>query len=401
MTGLKALFVLLCILLTFLTYTPIPENIEEPWKIMALNAFGKSFILMGLLIECTGFMKLEDLLSMVIMLDYTEPLSDEYVMVTDTTFNDIPVRLYLPKRKSESLRRAVIYFHGGAFCFGSFKQSPYDSLNRWTANRLDAVVMTADYRLAPQYHFPVQLEDAISAVKYFLQDEVLRKYGVDPHRICIAGDSSGGTLTAAITQVMQNYPELKQKIKLQALLYPALQAIDSHLPSHLENEHGILLTRDIAVRFTSLYFTKNKTLTQLMERNQHMPLESKHLFKFVNWSILLPEKFRRNHVYTEPILGLFNFSVPGLMDSRALPLLANDLLLQNLPPAYILTCQYDLLRDDGLMYVTRLRNAGVKVAHDHIENGIHGALSLMTAPFYVSQGFKVRDKYIAWLDKNL
>lgn len=66
-----------------------------------------------------GIMRYEEFISMIFRLDYTQPLSDEYITVTDTTFVDIPVRLYLPKRKSETRRRAVIYFHGGGFCFGS------------------------------------------------------------------------------------------------------------------------------------------------------------------------------------------------------------------------------------------------------------------------------------------
>lgn len=200
---------------------------------------------------------------------------------------------------------------------------------------------------------------------------------------------------------VQNDPEIKNKIKIQALLYPGLQMIDTYLPSHRENEHGIVLTRDITIKLVSLYFTKDKALSQAMRKNQHMPLESRHLFKFVNWSTLLPEKFRKDHVYTEPILGRSTHSFPALMDSRASPLLANDSQLQNLPLTYILTCQYDILRDDGIMYVSRLRNVGVQVVHEHIEDGIHGALSYMTAPFYLHVGLRIKDMYTNWLDKNL
>ncbi|XP_006868060.1 PREDICTED: arylacetamide deacetylase-like 2-like [Chrysochloris asiatica] len=402
MVGFKVFcFTLLCIFFASQIYTPLPDNIEESWKVMALDASAKTCIFTALFLENIGVMRFEEFISMIFMMDYTLPLSDEHITVTDTTFTDIPVRLYLPKRKSETLRRAIIYIHGGGFCFGSFKQRPYDFLNRWTANRLDAVVVAVDYRLAPQHHFPVQLEDGIAAIKFFLQDKILRKYRVDPNRVCISGDSSGGTLTAAITQEMQNHPEIKHKIKIQALLYPALQVIDSQLPSHLENEHGVVLTRDIAIKLVSLYFTKDEALPQAMKKNQHMPLESRHLFKLVNWSTLLPEKYRKDHIYKEPILGRSNYSLPGLTDNRALPLLANDSLLQNLPSTYIITCQHDILRDDGLMYVTRLRNAGVPVTHDHIEDGIHGALSYMTSPFYLHLGLRIRDMYISWLDKNL
>lgn len=200
---------------------------------------------------------------------------------------------------------------------------------------------------------------------------------------------------------MQIDPEVKHKFKLQALLYPGLQVIDTHLPSHLENERGIVLTRDIAIKLVSLFFTKDEALQWAMRKNQHMPLESKHLFRFVNWSALLPDKFRKNYVYTEPVLGRSAFSLPALMDHRALPLLANDAHLQHLPQTYILTCQYDVLRDDGIMYASRLQSVGVEVYHDHVEDGIHGALSYMTSPLHLNLGLRIRDMYVSWLDKNL
>nr|XP_019587489.1 PREDICTED: arylacetamide deacetylase-like 2 [Rhinolophus sinicus] len=400
--GFKALcFGLFCVLFASHIYVPIPGNIEEYWKVMALDAAAKTCTFMALCFENIGIMRYEEFISMIFKLDYTQPLSDEYVEVTDTAFTDIPVRLYLPKRKSETPRRAVIYLHGGAYCFGSCKQTAFDFLNGWTANKLDAVVVGVDYRLAPQHLFPAQFEDSIAAVKFFLQDKILTKYGVDPNRICISGDSSGGTLTAAVTQEVQNDLEVNHKIKIQALLYPHLQIIDSYLPSHRENEHGIVLTRDIAIKLVSLYLSKDETLPQAMKKNQHMPLESRHLFKFVNWTTLLPKKYRKDHVYTEPVLGRTNYSLPALMDSRASPLLANDSQLQNLPSTYILTCQYDTVRDDGLMYVSRLQNVGVQVVHEHIEDGFHGALSYMRSPLYLRLGLRIRDMYISWLDKNL
>uniref|UniRef100_A0A4X1STK4 Alpha/beta hydrolase fold-3 domain-containing protein n=1 Tax=Sus scrofa TaxID=9823 RepID=A0A4X1STK4_PIG len=400
--GLKALlFGLLCVLFASHIYVPVPGNIEEYWKVMALDAIAKTCTFVALCFENIGIMRYEEFMSMIFRLDYTQPLSDEYISVTDTAFNNIPVRLYLPKRKSETPRRAVIYIHGGAFCFGSFKQKAFDFLNRWMANKLDAVVVGLDYRLAPQYRFPAQFEDSITAIKFFLQDKILEKYGVDPARICISGDSSGGTIAAAVTQQVQSDLEIKHKIKIQALLYPHLQLIDSYLPSYQENEHGIVLTRDIALKFVSLYLTKDEEFPQAMRRNQHMPLESRHLFKYVNWSTLLPKKYRKDHVYTEPILGRSSYSLPALMDIRASPLLADDSQLQNLPLTYILTCEYDILRDDGLIYVSRLQNVGVQVAHDHVEDGFHAALSFMTSPFYLNLGLRIRDMYVNWLDKNL
>ena len=86
---------------------------------------------------------------------------------------------------------------------------------------------------------------------------------------------------------------------------------------------------------------------------------------------------------------------------RLSPLLANESQLQNLPSTYILTYEYDVLRDDGLIYVSRLQNVGVKVSHDYMEDGIHGALSFMASPIYLQLGIRIKDKYINWLEENL
>ncbi|EDL35367.1 RIKEN cDNA C130079G13 [Mus musculus] len=279
--------------------------------------------------------------------------------------------------------------------------SAYDDLNRWTANKLDAVVVGIDYRLAPKYPFPAALEDCVYTIKFFLQKNILAKYRVDPTRICIMGDSSGGTLAATVTQLLQNDPNFKDKIKAQALMYPGLQSLDTLLPSHQEYQHGPILTREMIIKLACLYVTEDKVLLQAALRNEHMPTESRHLFKFVNWSDFLPEKYKKNYVYTEPILGKLNASYPVLVDSRLSPLLFNDTQLQSLPLTYIVTCEHDLLRDDSLIYVSRLRNVGVKVTHEHIEKGIHGALSFTRAPVFLNLGLKIRDKYINWLEENL
>lgn len=90
--------------------------------VLKMKTFTFVLLLQGMCFENLGIMSFEDFISMIIRLDYTQPLSDEYVTVTDTAFTNIPVRLYLPKRKSETPRRAVIYIHGGAYCFGSFSK---------------------------------------------------------------------------------------------------------------------------------------------------------------------------------------------------------------------------------------------------------------------------------------
>ncbi|XP_037057643.1 arylacetamide deacetylase-like 2 [Peromyscus leucopus] len=108
-----------CILLAYYVYLPFPENIEEPWKVRFMDALIKVTSLVATLFENVGLMKYEELFSTLATVHFTKPVSDENVTVIDTNFNYIPVRLYLPRRKSEGQRPAVIFIHGGAFVTGS------------------------------------------------------------------------------------------------------------------------------------------------------------------------------------------------------------------------------------------------------------------------------------------
>uniref|UniRef100_A0A452IIM2 Alpha/beta hydrolase fold-3 domain-containing protein n=1 Tax=Gopherus agassizii TaxID=38772 RepID=A0A452IIM2_9SAUR len=246
--------------------------------------------------EWLGLMHYMEVLMMITSIEYTAPISDENVTVTDTKFNNVPARLYMPRKQSSGLKRAVIYIHGGGWLtYFISAMEPYDLLSRWTANKLNAVVVSVEYRLAPMYHFPVQFEDVYTVVKFFLQNSVLVQYGVDPNRICISGDSAGGNLAAAVAQQLLDDLEVKVKLKIQALLYPALQTLDLDLPSYKDNENKPILPKSLMVRFWSEYFTTDVSLQEAMASNKHVPAESSHLFRFVNWSNLLPEKFKKDH----------------------------------------------------------------------------------------------------------
>ncbi|XP_009674655.1 arylacetamide deacetylase isoform X4 [Struthio camelus] len=344
-----------------------------------------------------------EVLMLITVTEHVPPTSDENVTVTDTEFSNVPVRLYLPRKQLSGLKRAILYFHGGGWCVGEAGMKPYDLLSRWTSNQLNAVVVSVNYRLAPKYHFPVQFEDVYAVTKFFLQSSVLSQYGVDPNRICVAGDSAGGNLAAAVAQQLLDDPEVKTKLKVQALLYPALQTLDLNLPSYQENENKLILPKSLMVRFWSEYFTTDSSLREAMASNRHVPAEASHLFQFVNWSNLLPEELKKDHVYTSPVYGSSNLGkkYPGFLDPRAAPLLAEDAKLHSLPLTYVLTCEHDVLRDDGIMYVSRLREAGVKVTHNHAEDAFHGALAFISSPANLAVGHRLLNHYINWLNDNL
>ncbi|NWS36621.1 AAAD deacetylase, partial [Polioptila caerulea] len=350
--------------------------------------------------ELLGLMHYMDGLRLITVVELVAPTSDENVTVTDTQLNNVPVRLYLPRRAPGGLRRAVVFFHGGGWCLGDAGMHGYDLMSRRMSNELNAVVVSVNYRLGPQHVFPVQFEDVYSVTKFFLQSKVLSQYGVDPARVCVAGDSAGGNLAAAVAQQLSEDPEVTTKLKAQALIYPALQVLDLDLPSYRDNADKPILPRSLMVRFWSEYFSSDPALREAMAANRHVPAEAGPLLQFVDWRRWLPAQVRKAHRYSGPAMGLAG-RYPGLLDPRASPLLAGEARLRRLPPAYILTCEHDVLRDDGLMYAGRLRAAGVPVTHHHAKDAFHGAMTFLSWPLELAVGHRLFNAYLGWLEENL
>ncbi|XP_047451156.1 arylacetamide deacetylase [Mugil cephalus] len=409
--GSIILFVALCSFTAYYIYEPIPEEIEERWKLMLTNSFFRSLSHLADLSELLGLKDYMGVMYIITLLEKVVPVSDEHVKVTEEKFDGVEVVLYQPNHRvgDVDLRRAVIYLHGGGWCLGSSRMSPYDQLARKMVTDLNAVVLSVEYRLAPAHHFPVPYEDVYRVVKHFLQKGVLAQYSVDPRRIAVSGDSAGGNLAAAVSQQLQKEPGQQIQLKAQALLYPVLQALDLNTPSYQQNQDMPILPRTLMVRFWSEYFTTDKALFRAMMANTHNSPESSSLLKFVNWSTFLPETYHRKYNYSAPAVaqGVGGDAVAmegpsrSFADPRASPLLVPDASLRSLPTAYILTCEYDVLRDDGIMYVTRLRAAGVEVTHQHYDTGFHGALMFTVWPTDFLIARRMTDNYIKWLKENL
>ncbi|XP_074048629.1 arylacetamide deacetylase-like [Macrotis lagotis] len=379
------------------------SDFEQPWKMFLIHSLTKTSMFVATAFEKMNIVGFWEFYDILLQGQMTAPISNENITVIDTTVNDILVRYYVPKKKSQELKKALIYFHGGGISLGNIALIHYDTFARWTADRLDAVFIAPDYRKIPEHHHPTQWNDAYEFLKFFLQPETLAKYGIDPTRIGILGDSTGAGMATALIQQLMGDPEIPIKPKIQILIYPALQMVDTDLPSYRENEYGIMLNKDLAIRIIRDFLTSDESLKQDLKANQHIPIEYKHLLKFVNWSTLLPERFKKGHVYTNRIYGSSDIieKFPGIIDPKINPLLANDSTLSLLPLTYILTCQHDLLRDDGVMYVSRLRRNGVQVFHEHVEKGFHGAFLSIIWPYNLDISLRLIDNLIIWLNENL
>jgi acetyl esterase len=208
----------------------------------------------------------------------------------------IPYRLYRPKEREERLP-LVLYLHGGGFIAGSI--ATHDLYGYGIAESAGVAVVSIAYRLAPENPYPAAIEDCHFALQWCIdQAELL---GIDPERIAVAGDSAGGALTASLALLLRERGG--PRIRLQCLICAAL---DSHVPVPAEGE--------------------NKDPFSPHTRLQYF------------WDSYL--QGRRD-----------------LDDPIAVPMRAKD--LAGLPPAFVLTPEYHLLREEGVRYGERLRAAGV------------------------------------------
>ena len=228
---------------------------------------------------------------------------------------DVPVRVYTPVAAPGGALPCLIFFHGGGFVIGDLES--HDALCRQLANDSGCRVVAVDYRLAPEHQFPAAVDDAYAAVQWV--EAQAGNLGIDANRIGVAGDSAGGNLAAVVSQMSTklNGP----KISIQLLIYPGVQA-SGDMPSITENGKGYMLEKATLEWFGSLYVPEGVDTT----------------------------------------------------DPRLSPLLAED--VSGLPPAYIVTAQFDPLRDEGKAYADRLESAGVSVTHMHYDDMIHGFFNM-------------------------
>jgi acetyl esterase len=223
--------------------------------------------------------------------------------------SDIPIRIYTPAANGPLA--GLVFFHGGGWVIGSI--DTHDNLCRSIANAAGCVVVSVEYRLAPEHKFPAGIEDAYAATCWTFQHA--DRLGIDSRRIAVGGDSAGGNLAAVVSLMARDRGG--PNLALQVLLYPIT---DHNLDtaSYLTYSDGYLLTRDGMAWF---------------------------------WNHYLPEGVLPDQPYVSPL--------------RAKN-------LSGLPPALVITAECDPLCDEGNAYARRLETAGVRVTWSCYPGMIHG-----------------------------
>jgi acetyl esterase len=225
---------------------------------------------------------------------------------------EIPLRIYRPRALPDSRDDVpvVMWFHGGAFVLGNVVD--YDPICSRIAAGVGAVVVSVDYRLAPEHRAPTAAHDCVDATTWVhVSGDVLR---ADTSRLAVAGDSAGGNLAAVVTQVLRDHGI--DALRHQALIYPATDMTMSS-PSIVEHARGAILDRRAMVAAREHYL-------------------------------------RPGHDRRDPLVS---------------PLFGR---LEGLPPALVQTASVDPLRDDGIRYADALRAAGVPVRLTDYQRVPHG-----------------------------
>ncbi len=225
---------------------------------------------------------------------------------------DVPVRIYSPGEGGG--RPALLFFHGGGFVTGDIES--HDPLCREIANRADCVVVSVDYRLAPEHRFPAAPEDCYAALRWVAEHGA--EIGVDTTRLAIAGDSAGGNMAAVVALLCleRGGPALRHQVLIYPVIDPSCDSASQH-----ENGSGYMLTQTTMRWFWAQYLNDESEA-----------------------------------------------SLPTVCPMRAER-------VDGLPPTTVLTAEFDPLRDEGETYAAKLTEAGIPTELTRYEGQVHGFLS--------------------------
>ncbi|NWI63238.1 ADCL4 protein, partial [Todus mexicanus] len=250
----------------------------------------------------------------------------------------------------------------------------YEKTCRYFARESNSVVVSVGYRLAPEHPYPSQFEDCLTAAIHFLR--TAQDYGVDPSRVIVCGDSSGGAITAAVAQALVHRRDLP-KLRAQILIHPFLQGVDFSLPSYQQSKAVPILLKERTLTFLFRYLNIDPALLKALSKWSHIPEDLQ--LKYRKWISpdYIPQEFKAKGYEPSPTLPFSEeiyTQLKPLLEPVCSPLLSEDSVIAQLPETFLLTCEFDILRDDGLLYKKRLEDHGIKVTWCHLQEGFHAAL---------------------------
>ncbi|XP_054078578.1 arylacetamide deacetylase-like 4 [Rissa tridactyla] len=373
----------------------LPPGIDQPLKLRFFHSLMITAMIAGKIFEKLGICG--DLSLLRILLDGIPPWRDSKLLIKDLKVDEVPLRIYQPKWPPAGKRRGILYFHGGAGTFGSIRA--FERICRYMAKKCNSVVVSVGYRLAPEHPYPGQYIDCLNATLYFMRN--LEEYHVDPALIIISGDSCGANFATVICQILLNKRDLP-KVRAQVLFYPGLQGLDFHLPSYQQNASVPMLFRKLVIYFCFRYLNKEPSVLEDVLQNRHVPESMKRKYKKWISADIIPDEFKIRG-YVPPKSTSYkpevHEAIKEILGITFSPLITEDSIICQLPESYIVTCEFDVLRDDGLLYKKRLEDNGIQVTWYHSESGFHGILAFFGyGIFSFLSGKKIMDSTVNYIN---
>lgn len=279
-----------------------------------------------------------------------DPLKILYTTKDISVENDgylVPVRIYYPYHeipkviKESDIVNVFLFFHGGGFVTESV--DTYNRICRNLSKSIDAIVVSVDYRLAPEFKFPIGLIDCYTVTKALYENKILDE--IKNKNIIIIGDSAGGNIAAAVSMMARDKGEFV--VKNQILIYPCTDndySKNSKYPSVIENGKDYLLTRRELRKYMSLYAKSDED---------------------------------KENPYFSPIKAE-NF--------------------ENMPRTLLITAEFDPLRDEGEAFGKKLAEAGNEIVSYRIDGAIHGFFAYTTKMSFTKQCMEYINEFVVHTD---
>ncbi|XP_077981910.1 neutral cholesterol ester hydrolase 1-like [Glandiceps talaboti] len=397
----------LLVVVAMYLYTPLPPSVTNPIKVSVVNGVARTGINLGTILQYLGVIQQYQIHRPAMniatqIVDLVQPRMP-HINVTDHDFDGVLVRMYAPLESTGDKFPALVFIHGGGWATLGL-----DAYNQVMVDLTDMLgqyaIVSIGHRLAPETFYPGPVDDCYRATKWLLQHA--DEYNVDANRVGISGESSGGNLAASVAlQLKEN--KITPKLKLQALIYPLLQALDFSLPSYQRNEKVLegLLSIKVMVYYWLLYAIGEgpRDLVDAMFEGQFLQAVTMknsnhtHFAKYIHHELLNKEDIQTGLTPKLTTMKMTMDEIPEnlfstLLDPYFAPLLADD--LTGLPYTHIWTGEFDVAKDDGTLYARRLKNASVEVNIDDIPGGFHAMLYMGLKVGGLEVGHRLREDIV-------
>ncbi|KAB0345669.1 hypothetical protein FD754_022595 [Muntiacus muntjak] len=327
----------------FLT-TDVPSALPHRAKFRFLHCIFVYAVTLGNMFEKIGVCSLPRFLQF--LQNSVRIKEDPALVVTNLHFGTILVRLFQPKAASPNPRCCC-----AGFCLADL----YHSLCGSLAQETDSVLLAVGYRKLPDHHYYTLSCDCLNASIHFLK--ILETYGVDSSQVVLCGDSLGAGIVALISQTLVGRLDL-----------PQIRAQNSRIP---------FLTQKLMITSVFKYLLIDFSWWDAIMSGAFIPPEVWKKYRKWLSPDNLPNRFKKTGcqpVFPAPFNEAADLENKHLLDVEYSPLLKDDEIIAQLPEAFLVSCENDILRDDALLYRKRLEDQGVPVTWYYVEDGFHGSL---------------------------